>query len=286
MNSPSYLVVHLAVPAEDGDRIMGRLYDFGCLGLEELEESAGGGEEANVLVLKTYFENPGHHELFLKNLQSALADAAIRDVTTIGLGDLSFRPATYEPFPLVGRFEVAPPADLRPKSADRANAFDILIRPGPAFGTGRHETTRLVARALVLHQGRARSLLDVGTGSGILAVLAKKIGIADVTAVEIAPEAFQNANENFRLNACEDIALVDHISRVRGGFDLILGNLLAPTILHLKPAMDERLKPGGLLIVSGITVLEADDLESAFRDYRRLERNDTDEWACFTFQKV
>ena len=67
---------------------------------------------------------------------------------------------------------------------------------------------------------------------------------------------------------------------------MILGNLLTPTILHLKPALTDRLKPGGVLIVSGITILEADELESNFRDYRRIERNDTDEWTCFTFQKV
>src|SRR5262249_29764793 len=154
-----------------------KLYDMGCLGLEEIE-----GAEATIL--KTYFDALVPLPAFLKDLKKKIEGLDVLDATTIGLNEASFRPAPFEPFPLLANTFVIPPPEL--VEGLTVAPQDIRIMPGLAFGSGRHETTRLVARALWHLNPRPASVLDVGTGSGILAILAKRIGIPRVDAVEIS----------------------------------------------------------------------------------------------------
>jgi len=279
MAVPSYHVVRIAALPEEADVLQGRLYDVGCLGLEEIEG-------ADAVILKTYFDAYAPLPHFLNDLKKRIGDVDVVDATTIGLTDASFRPAAFEPFSLVAHIAVVPPPELfQETAAGRHSPQDIQIMPGLAFGSGRHETTRLVARALWLLNPRPASVLDIGTGSGILAILAKRMGVPKVDAAEISEEAFENAHGNFRRNGCGDIGLVHSVGELRGTYAVILGNLLTPTILHLKTEMTRLLAPQGRLILSGVTVDEADDLEAAFRDFRRLQRNDTEDWSCLTFAR-
>jgi ribosomal protein L11 methyltransferase len=201
------------------------------------------------------------------------------------LNDIPFRPFPFDPFPLVARVRVVPPPELAGSAAGPVTADDILLMPGLAFGTGRHETTRLVARALWHLAPRPASVLDVGTGSGILAILARKMGIERVAAVEISEEALENARGNFERNGFADVPLLRSMTEVPGPFDAVLGNLLTPTILRLKPEILRVLAPKGRAILSGITVDEADEVQEAFRDFRLLQRNDTEDWTCLTLER-
>jgi ribosomal protein L11 methyltransferase len=279
MAVPSYHVVRIAALPEEADVLQGRLYDIGCLGLEEIEGS-------DAVILKTYFDARAPLPHFLDDLKKRIGGLDVVDATTIGLTDASFRPAAFEPFSLVAHISVVPPPELSPESdAGRCSPQDIRIMPGLAFGSGRHETTRLVARALWHLTPRPASLLDIGTGSGILAILSKRMGIAQVDAAEISEEAFENARGNFERNGCRDVWLVHSVEELRGTYDVLLGNLLTPTILHLKPQMTRLLAPKGRVILSGITVNEADEVEAAFRDFKLLQRNDTEDWSCLTFAR-
>ncbi len=152
-------------------------------------------------------------------------------------------------------------------------AIPILIDAAQAFGTGHHETTSgcLEAISFVLKRNRPRTLLDVGTGSGVLAIaLAKRTHLA-VTATDIDPVAVRIANENARLNGVgQEILAVtssglDHQDVVRNKpYDLIVANILAGPLTRLAPAIAEVAAPGASVILSGILNRQAARVVSAY----------------------
>lgn len=139
---------------------------------------------------------------------------------------------------------------------------DLVIRidPGMAFGTGGHETTRICLELLeqIMTErsdiAAAPSLLDLGTGSGILAMAASLLGAGRILALDIDSDAVAVARENISLNhlsdrvECGTTALESLTER----FDIILANILAEELVRLKPFLSDRLQPGGVLILSGI----------------------------------
>jgi ribosomal protein L11 methyltransferase len=148
----------------------------------------------------------------------------------------------------------------------------ITIYPAMAFGTGRHPSTLLCLKALEEVWGPALPLdpkpwqvLDVGTGSGILALAAARLG-AGVLAIDVDPEAVAAALENVRLNALEDLVWVEAtpLSALRQQFALILANLTAPDLLELAEALTARMLSGGALIISGFLQEDRSRLEDRF----------------------
>lgn len=138
---------------------------------------------------------------------------------------------------------------------------DLVIRidPGMAFGTGGHETTRLCLEMLesVMDSGPllgVPSLLDLGTGSGILAMAASLLGAGRILALDIDPDAVEVARENLALNEMSDRVECGTapLETVTENFDIILANILAEELVRLAPYLTERLQPGGSLILSGI----------------------------------
>jgi ribosomal protein L11 methyltransferase len=142
----------------------------------------------------------------------------------------------------------------------------IEINPSMAFGTGHHETTRLCIQALeeILESTHVKNVLDVGCGSGILAISAEKLGVKDVTALDIDPVAVREAKSNLERNSVsEKIKLLcGYIHSVRGRFDLILANITVEAILLMKKELRSRLDDKGLLLASGIPTSRRDELVS------------------------
>lgn len=135
----------------------------------------------------------------------------------------------------------------------------IKIYPGQGFGTGTHATTRLAAIALeeeLESEPGPASVLDVGTGSGILAILAARRGAARVLALDIDDEALANARENCAHNQiCAQVSLENRpIAQIEEQFTLVVANIIAPVLLQLAPEFTRLLKSGGRLILSGILV--------------------------------
>jgi ribosomal protein L11 methyltransferase len=156
----------------------------------------------------------------------------------------------------------------------------IRLEPGMAFGTGLHPTTRLCLEALEKHAAPGCSVLDVGTGSGVLAIAAAKLGARSVLAVDADPVAVGVAQQNVTLNGVGDQVVVRHGSLPGGDvvprhflvdgsldlmetdlFSLVLVNILAPVIIGMAPALAERLGPDGQIVAAGL-------IESQERDVR------------------
>jgi ribosomal protein L11 methyltransferase len=181
-----------------------------------------------------------------------------------------------------------------------AEREDIILQldPGMAFGTGTHPSTRFcleILEKIYFHEGifirqdekKPSTVLDVGTGSGILSIAAAKLGAREVTAIDIDPQAVMVAAENLMLNGVEQSVLVSAtpISSIECSFDLIVANILAEALVNLAPELVKRINPGGFLILSGIltekeqTVL---DCYSAFA-FTLMETKREGEWSCLTF---
>ena len=152
---------------------------------------------------------------------------------------------------------------------DAEGRIPIRIRPGRGFGTGGHDTTATcMERIEVFCNGRSGleniSVLDVGTGSGILAVAAKKLGCGRVTAFDNDPDAVANARDNMDLNGISDIPLFTGTTdAVRGQFDLVAANLLAHVIVEIMGELRRLLAPGGTLLLSGILNEQGDQIDTA-----------------------
>lgn len=131
----------------------------------------------------------------------------------------------------------------------------ITLDPGMAFGTGTHATTRLCMRLIEQYLIPGQDMLDVGTGSGILAVTALKLGARKAVGVDIDATAVRVAGENAALNGVEDNLSVicgDLACDVKGSFQLITANIVADIIIRLTPDVPPLLKEGGTFVVSGI----------------------------------
>ncbi|MBE5787774.1 MAG: 50S ribosomal protein L11 methyltransferase [Clostridiales bacterium] len=168
----------------------------------------------------------------------------------------------YKPFRLGDHMVVKPtwePFDLKPD--------DLLIEidPGMAFGTGTHETTAMCV-GLIEKYYQGGTLLDVGTGSGILAIAAARLGAKGIVAVDIDPDAVRVAIENVEHNGLADAIEVregDLLQGLSQRFHFAVANILAPVICMLAAPLKNHLMPGGKFICSGIIAEAEEDVNTA-----------------------
>ena len=167
----------------------------------------------------------------------------------------------------------------------KRNEIAITMDPGMAFGTGLHPTTRLCLIALEKYLKKGEDVLDVGTGSGILAIAAVKLGAGFVHALDIETTAIEVAGRNVAENGVADrIALyartLKEVADKIPAADLIVVNILAYTIIRMLPEMKAKLRPGGLIITSGILKEYVSDVEAALKQegFEIVESVQDEEW--------
>jgi ribosomal protein L11 methyltransferase len=171
--------------------------------------------------------------------------------------------AHHRPLAIGTRLLVAPPWDV--PAGDGREV--LVIDPGMAFGTGQHPTTRTCLEELeaLIAARRVRSVLDVGTGTGILAAAAARLGVERVVAVDIDPDTLPVARATLDANGAGRARLVaGGAAAVRGVYDLVLANLLADALVEDAAALAARTAPGGALVASGILAEQADAVAGAF----------------------
>ncbi|MHB8417559.1 MAG: 50S ribosomal protein L11 methyltransferase [Myxococcales bacterium] len=183
----------------------------------------------------------------------------------------------------LGRLHVVPPWEDQPTPE---GCRRLVLEPGMAFGTGAHETTALCLEAIDgwLAERPQATLLDVGTGSGILAIAASLLGASRVLATDDDPVALRTAGENAGRNgASVEMALAGQ--EPPGRFDLVVANIHANTLIALAPVLRERLAPGGRLLLSGLLANQADEVAAAFSPpLRELPRRERGGWVLSRFQ--
>ncbi len=160
----------------------------------------------------------------------------------------------------------------------------LELDPGLAFGTGLHPTTRLCLEVLEERIADGMRILDLGSGTGILALAAARLARVEVVAVDNDPNAVVATRRNARRNGVSDRVRPLHgsLGDVNGTYDLILANLLAPILIRMAQdyGLSTRLRPDGLLIASGLLVEQGDEVAEAFATYglELVERRQEDDW--------
>lgn len=163
------------------------------------------------------------------------------------------------------------------------------IDPGLAFGTGKHETTRLCMEALERYVKGGEKVLDVGCGSGILGIAAVMLGADSAFGVDIDEMAVRTANENAVVNHVDDKVTAiagDLVDKVDGKYDLVVANIVADAIIALSASVSQFMTDDAPYIISGIIDTRADDVKKAIRDtFDIIEENTHRGWYCFVLKK-
>lgn len=184
----------------------------------------------------------------------------------------------YKPIKTGERLVIVPRWE---KYEPQNNEIIVRMDPGMAFGTGTHETTRLCAALLERYVDSDTRMLDVGCGSGILAICASKLGAKICDAYDIDPIAVRVANENVEDNQVNNVTcrvsdLLKKVDKIDGGYTVATANIVADVIIRLAPDIGEFLSDNGFLITSGIISERADEVREA------MKRNGFSETECLT----
>jgi ribosomal protein L11 methyltransferase len=282
----------MGVPANMEDVITGHSFEYGASGVSEALAYTQPDltYDPDILAVKAhdmdvYFETTPSKEFFDRLLE--LAPKVRWDVQEEETKDwLAEWKKGFTAFQLVGDFWVVPSWLPVPAEAKEV----IKIDPGMAFGTGTHGTTKMASYFVhkltsSLPKDELFSMIDVGTGTAILAMLAKKLGMYQVVGIEIDPEARRVAKENIALNDLGEIKISDQLlEEVKQQFDFVVANIIDGVLIQIKSQLLRVLKPGGQMFLTGILTERdeeffADFIEgSPFQVIRRLEK---DEWVGY-----
>jgi len=165
----------------------------------------------------------------------------------------------------------------------------IVLDPGQAFGTGDHPTTRMCLEYLEMQVASSNSVLDLGCGSGILAVGAKMVGAGETLAIDIDPIAVEVAKENITRNNVEVKTAVGDVLELQleSRWDIVVSNIISATLINLAPDAAYALRPGGKWIVSGIITQNWSDVKKAAEKsgFSYIEHREEDGWNAGVFEK-
>jgi ribosomal protein L11 methyltransferase len=282
MSEARYPYVHVDVAADDVELISSELFELGALGIEERDATTllrEAGSQPTTLVAS--FDDEA-------SAQAAQAQLAPRHPARVEyvVGD-EWREAWrsyFKPARVGERLWVRPSWEAFEAPAGEQV---IILDPGQAFGTGTHESTRLVLGALGPLVRSGARVLDIGTGSGILAIASLLLGAAEAVGVDVDPLALAAAAENAAANGVADRLHVSPlgIEELSERYDLVLANIEARVLVQLAAAIAARVAPGGRLILSGLLTPQADEVRAAYREFRERERPIMDEWCALVLER-
>jgi len=288
-----WMVLHVLLPREFEEAVSNFLVEQGASGLEEEEI-----EESEETKLKAYFLRTGRkHRViwvlkgYLRSLEKIMSKKIPCQMSTTLIPEQDWGEnwkKYFKPVPIGSKFVVFPPWE---RVRLKKGRIPIEITPGMAFGTGTHATTQLCIEALERRVKKNRgAVLDVGTGSGILAIVAAKLGAQEVLGIDIDQVAVEVARENAERNGVKGRVRIRKggVGRIQKKFDLVLANVDFKGLKRLRKPLLRHLNDKGFLILSGILREEEDKacrlyLES--KAIRLIEVDHEGEWVSLTFKK-
>ena len=195
----------------------------------------------------------------------------------------------YKPLKIGNKIVIVPAWE---KYSAAEGELVVKMDPGMAFGTGNHETTRLVIELLEKYVKGGERVLDVGTGSGILAICAARLGAGLCRAYDIDPVAVKVARENIKDSGLQNITcdvsdLLRGVDKKDGGYDIVCANIVADIIIRMMPDIAAYMNEGAVILASGIIVERAEDVISAFEahGFYIAEKSIDNGWCALAVKK-
>ena len=261
-----YPYVHVEVASDEAELMMDRLWSEGAQGIEERDsttlapgpsasEATAGASTDRVLLVASFAETA----------DAARTAAEVGGAVRFVEGD-DWREAWREHFqvtPIGQRLLLRP--SWRPVPEGHGRTV-LSIDPGGAFGTGLHESTRLVLGVIDREVCGGERVLDVGCGSGILAIAALLLGADTAMCIDVDEASVDTTRENAEINRVDTRlqAATTDIAAVPSRYDLVLANIQAHVLIPMAPRLMERVAPGGALILSGILAEQATEVAAAY----------------------
>ncbi len=287
-----WIVLSITSPKRFVDGISNFLFEQGINGIEEVEV------DSETQRLKAYLKAEEDSERilyylrrYLRSIKKIETEPIEIDLKTDFILDEDWVESWkrfFKPIRIGKRIVVKPPWS---RSNLKREGISIDINPGMAFGTGSHPTTKLCLKAIERRIMAERySVLDVGTGSGILAIASARLGAKKVLGLDIDEKAVEVARENVERNGVGEIVAIrkGSIGIVRGCFDIVVSNLDFRGLSRMRIPLIRHTKRNGILIISGILEKEEDRICKHYLkgDFLRLIETDREgEWICMTFRK-
>lgn len=280
---PRFPFVHVTVSPDDADLVSSELFDLGAEGVEERDESTlQKAESSGKVTLVASFSSEEAAKEALESL-----DPSYGGHIEVVVGD-GWRDAWKEHF---RPFAVAPGLVVRPpwETYEAKPGEKVLeLEPGRAFGTGLHETTSLVCTALAERKSalEGAELLDVGTGSGILALCALMLGAKSAVCTDndgdVIPVVFENAERNGFADRVK--ASTDELSAVPGTFPIVVANIEARVLIPMASELSAKVAKGGLLVLSGILLPQEEDVIRAYAPFAVEAAPKKGEWVAIVLR--
>jgi ribosomal protein L11 methyltransferase len=265
MNAP-WVSLTVELPDTEAEPLEELLHESGAQGLEVRDRDAAPmpgirWPQPGRAIVVAYFEAGSSADAALHELRSRFPSArATRE--DVPAQDWSESWKSLVRAVEIGRLWVGPPWLASEASPERER---VVIEPKMAFGTGDHPTTALCLEAIDAFLGRnpGASVLDVGTGTGVLAIAAKRLGAGRVVGIDNDPISVQLARENAATNRAADVVLSgETLDRIDGAFDLVVANIVANTLIELAPFIVKKV--GKALVLAGVLERQREQVESAY----------------------
>ncbi|ATB31137.1 50S ribosomal protein L11 methyltransferase [Melittangium boletus] len=262
----TYQTLTVDLPEAESEAAQDLLHELGIMGLEVRDREAPvmPGVRAPVAgeaILVAYFEDAATASEAREEVAQAFPRARLQLAEELQQ-DWSNAWKAHIKSVQVGRLWVGPPWDVPNAPADRVR---LVIEPKMAFGTGDHPTTSLCLGAVDTYMAEhpGASVLDVGTGTGVLAIAAKKLGAGRVVGTDNDPVSVELARENAEVNATPELELSGKsLESVQGPFDLVVANILANTLIELAPLITAHVKDR--LLLAGVLAHQKAEVEAAY----------------------
>lgn len=289
MEASPALVIQLAgLAAPLRDRLVAILSDFDLIAVQE-------DDIASPQVWIAHFSTAVNRDAASSAVR-ADAELAMLQIEPTDVEDDDWARRTQADLPAirVGRVIVAPPWDLpeprAPSPEPRTpSPVVVVIEPSRGFGTGHHQSTRLCLALLQNRNLAGQTMIDVGTGSGVLAIAAAKLGAAYVAAIDIDPDAVENARENIHTNdvgAVVEAHVEDFTTATRAPAEVVTANLTGTILARHAAELVRYVRPSAALIVSGFNIEEKTMVEDAFApDFVVTESAEEEGWWAFVLAR-
>jgi ribosomal protein L11 methyltransferase len=280
MSAPRYPYLHVDVSAEEVEEVSYLLWELGAQGVEERDATTlvRGGAQGTTLVASFATVEEAQAAI------DALSERTPRLVFVEGDGWRDEYKKYFKVTPLGARLVIRPSWE---PYEPRAHEVVVTVDPGRAFGTGTHESTRLLMMALDRLVRGGERVLDVGCGTGILAICALRLGARDARCVDVDPDAVAVTRENALENGVAEKveASTDDVANLPGSYELVLANIQADVLVPLASAIAARVATGGLLLMSGILKGQERDVVAAYPGFELLQSPEEGEWVALILKR-